>query len=802
MKKFYVLFLFFLSILSLKAQNNGCVKGTITDKVTKEFLPGVTVSYKAGAGVLTDLDGNYFLNIEEGTYTLNINLVGYKTNTKTIVVRANDTLVLNVELDQENQVLDEVVISAGKFEQKLTDVTVSMELIKPALIQNKNAVALDQIMNQIPSVNISDSQVSIRSGSGFSYGAGSRVLMMVDEMPMISADAGDIKWSFAPIENIEQVEVIKGASSALFGSSALNGVINFRTAYPKDKPQTSFTTFYSVYDNPRREAIAWYKDKKKPEQKGINFFHSEKIGQLDLVLGGQLLQNDGFRYLENENRARANMNLRYNFTKKLSGLSLGLNTNIMTYNGGLFFLWAGPDSAYIPSYSATSNTLRTIQIYDNNRLSVDPYIIYNTEKTGRFSWRTRYFNTTNTNDKHQESTATLTYSDLQWQKRFKNNFTFTVGYVEMHQRVVADSLYGRRSGVNKAGYMQFDKKINRLTLSLGLRGEYFKIDTSKTKGTLFDDKVKNLPFQPVMRVGANYQLFEYTFLRSSFGQGYRFPSIAEKYIATSVSSLKLIPNPQLQPEKGWSAEIGIKQGFKIAGFKAFFDAAYYWTEYRNMMDFVFTPMKIDKDSLYAGYYNYTWTDIMNGSGFQSQNIGRARVTGWDFSLSGMGNIGKLNISILTGYTYSNPIDPNFDPAKDTTGTLVGSNLLKYRSQNMFKNDIQIDYKNFSIGFSTRFTSFMENIDKRFEEPLVYEFLDPADTISYNNPMFYVLPGLKKYRKEHKHELWQNDFRISYKFSKELKASFIVSNVFNQEFMSRPGYLEPPRMFTSQVVFKF
>ena len=799
MNKFYTFYLFLFSVITLSAQQNGFVKGTIIDKQTKELLPGVTVSYMQGAGVLSDIDGNYFIITTEGIYTLNLNLVGYKSSNKTIDIKANDTLTINFELESVNETLDEVVISAGKFEQKLSDVTVSMEVVKPQLIQNKNVTSLDQIMSQIPSVTISDSQVSIRSGSGFSYGAGSRVLMMVDEMPMIGADAGDIKWSFIPIENIEQVEVIKGAASALFGSSALNGVINFRTAYPKDKPQTSLTTYYGVYDNPRREAIAWYKNKKKPEQKGVNFFHSQKIGQLDLVIGGQLLQNDGFRYLESETRARANMNLRYNFTKKLSGLSVGLNMNMMRYYGGLFFLWAGPDSAYIPSYSATSATHRTIQIYDNHRLSLDPYIVYNTEKTGRFSWRTRYFNTTNVNDKNQNSNSNLTYSDLQWQKRFKNKLTFTVGYVIMHQKVISDSVYGRRSGINKAGYLQLDKKINRLTVSLGLRGEYFKVDTAETKGTLFNDKVKNLPFQPVIRAGVNYQAFEYTFLRTSFGQGYRFPSMAEKFISTSVSSLKLFPNLNLQPEKGWSAEIGVKQGFKIGGFKAFADAAYFWTEFRNMMDFIYT-LSIDKDSMKQGFYDLPM--LVNRSGFQSQNIGRARVTGWDFSLSGTGNIGKFNITLLTGYTYSKPIDPDFDPKKDTTGTFKGSNLLKYRSQNLFKNDVQIDYKSFSIGFSSRFTSFMENIDKRFEEPLIYELLDPKYPAFYNNPAFYVLPGLREYRKKYRNQGWQHDFRMSYKISPELKVSFIVNNLFNQEFMSRPGYLEPPRMFTTQVVFKF
>lgn len=798
MKRIYILFLFLFSITGIKAQQNGLVKGTISDKLTKELLPGATVSYKSGSGALSDINGEFNISLVEGLYTLEVSLLGYKNINKTIDVKANDTLVLAFELESADQILDEVVVSAGKFEQKLSDVTVSMELIKPALIQNKNAVALDQIMNQIPSVNISDSQVSIRSGSGFSYGAGSRVLMMVDEMPMISADAADIKWNFIPIENIEQVEVIKGASSALFGSSALNGVINFRTAYPKDKPQTSFTSYYGVYGNPRREEIAWYKGQQKPEQKGTNFFHSQKIGQLDFVIGGQLLQNDGFRYLESETRGRANMNLRYNFTKKLQGLAVGVNANYMATSGGLFFLWAGADSAYIPSYSADSKTSRTIQIYDNRRLSVDPFIVYNTEKTGRISWRTRYFNTTNTNDKNQESTADLFYSDLQWQKRFKNKLTLTTGYVAMTQKVVSDSLYGRRNGVNHAGYLQLDKKIKKLTLSFGLRGEYFRVDTAKTKGTFLNDKIKNLPFQPVTRFGANYQLFEYTFIRSSFGQGYRFPSIAEKYIATNVSSLKLFPNNNLQPEYGWSAEIGVKQGFKIGGFKAFLDVAYFWTEYRNMMDFVYT-LPIDKDSLYNGDYDIQ--TLVDRSGFQSQNIGRAKVTGWDFSLSGAGKIGRFEIALLTGYTYTNPIDPDFDPLVDTTGSFKGSNLLKYRSQHMFKNDIQVDYKKFSIGFSSRFTSFMENIDYRFEEPLIYELLVPG-TALYNNPALYVLPGLKEYRKKHKHEGWQHDARMSYKISKELKASIIISNFFNQEFMSRPGYVEAPRMFTMQMVMKF
>ena len=67
---------------------------------------------------------------------------------------------------------------------------------------------------------------------GWSFGAGTRVLVLVDDMPLISGDAGQVQWKLIATENINQVEVIKGASSALYGSSALNGVINIRTAFP------------------------------------------------------------------------------------------------------------------------------------------------------------------------------------------------------------------------------------------------------------------------------------------------------------------------------------------------------------------------------------------------------------------------------------------------------------------------------------------------------------------------------------------------------------------------------------------
>ena len=774
---FFLLTFFLTRIFS----QTSFIQGYVIDTKNKEPLPGAVISLN-GTGVLTDYNGIFILSgTPENKKEIKIELIGYDTKKIEITFPEKDTAKITVELNGMNEVLDEVVISAGKFEQKISDVTVSMDVIKPSLIENKNTTDIGLFMNQVPSVNTYDGQISIRNGSGFSYGAGSRVLVLVDEIPMLSADAGDIKWNYLPVENLEQVEVLKGAASALFGSSALNGVINFRTAYAKDKPSTTLNVYNGIYDRPEREELWYWRGKNNPRYDGLNFNHAQKIGQFDVVVGGHLFNDDGFRQGETELRKRGNVNLRYRF-KKIKGLSVGVNLNSMNTKGGLFFLWKADTAAFKPADN-------TIQIYDNYRLNIDPFIVYFTEKAGKHSLRTRYFRTNNVNDMNQSSLAELYYAEYQFQKKFKNNLILTSGIVAMEQEIFGDSIYGRHTGKNRAVFLQFDKKFwNKLTVSVGLRGEFYKVDSAQTKGELKIGRLQqsNLPLQPVARIGTNYQIAKFTYARASFGQGYRFPSVAEKFINTAVSSLKIFPNPNLQPERGWSAEVGIKQGFKISEFRGFFDVAAYLTEYRNMIEFVF------------GYYfpenisQPTFSDYINYAGFQSKNIERGKITGIDISITGKGKIGPVDITVFGGYTFSDAINPNYNAVADTIspGSDSLSNRLKYRTRHLFKNDIQFDYKKFSFGWSVRYTSRMDNIDKRFEESLFYDQIPGLKA--------YILPGLKEYRQNERNGYWINDLRFSYLVSENLKLSFILNNAFNTEYAMRPGLLGAPRT----IIFQF
>ena len=100
-------------------------------------------------------------------------------------------------------------------------------------------------------------------------------MVTIDEMPMITGDAGSVPFSFLPIEGIAGVEVIKSAGSVLYGSSALNGVINLKSSPITTKPSANVSLFYGVYDIPESLKIS-------PKTKtiyGFNGIYSEKIKQ-------------------------------------------------------------------------------------------------------------------------------------------------------------------------------------------------------------------------------------------------------------------------------------------------------------------------------------------------------------------------------------------------------------------------------------------------------------------------------------------------------------------------------------------
>ena len=507
---------------------------------------------------------------------------------------------------------------------------------------------------------------------------------------------------------------------------------------------------------------------------GLNFFHSRKIGNFDLVAGGHLNLDQGYRRGEFENRGRINFNTRYRF-KKIEGLSCGVNFNTMKTKESVFFIWQNDTTgAYLP-LGGTDTATTTLSDVTTYRTNIDPSVTYLDKKGNVFKIRTRFFRTNNITNTNQDAKSDLYYGEAQYQKHFLENYTASVGIVSS-KSVVRTQTYGNHDGENLAFYAQADAKIWRLTISAGARVERNKVDS------LTDN------FTPVFRTGVNYHIIGETYLRASYGQGYRYPSVAEKYIRTHVGPLTVFPNDSLGSEKGYATEVGIMQGIQINKWKGYFDAAAFNTEYHNMVEFTFGIW--DSSIPFPG-----------NLGFRGLNIGNTRIRGIDLSLSGSGPLGPLQVTLLAGYTFMDPHVMSYDSAYIKAQHVLdnpvtqysaylgsdSSHFLKYRFNHLAKADVEISYKSYSLGAGIRYNSFMKNIDKLFVAPFF------GDQIS---------PGVKHYRRSHKTGDIVYDARASYQFTPTTKLSFIVKNVFDYIYMQRPADMQPPRTFMVQMTVTF
>lgn len=471
-------------------------------------------------------------------------------------------------------------------------------------------------------------------------------------------------------------------------------------------------------------------------------------------------------------------------------MKAGIGYNYQMQKTGNFLIWQSDTLGYTPSGGAdTSNAASTLTYNLGQRLFLDPYLKFTDKKNNKHALKTRiYFaNNENLTNASQSNGATIYFTEYQFQRKFSGGTTITSGVSNIFNSV-SSSLFGDHRSNNTSVYSQFEKKINKLDITGGARLEHFVMDGKLGDSDFYfgndTSSLAKLPVYPILRIGAHYELFKYTHLRASFGQGIRYPSVAERYTQTNVGSLNIFPNANLRPEVGWAAEIGVKQGVKIGEWKGMLDVAAFINEYSNMMEFAFGLYKPDSVVL-------TSTNIKNYLGFQAQNAERARISGIEFSFNSTGSIGEVQIVSLLGYTYMNPITLNTNPTYLSYMSDTSSNMLKYRFKHLAKADIEVTYKKFSIGFSSRYNSNMVNIDRVFQEDL-----DPGLT------EIYILPGLKDYREKYNKGALVFDARIALPASENYRVSFIVNNLLNAEYTSRPGDIQPPRSFLMQIQMKF
>src|SRR5690554_6718536 len=290
--RFLITSIFILSYCFAFSQNAKVV-GKVTDDNNNPLF-GATVMYKKDVtiGAYSDENGNYLLEIPEGNAVLIFRYSGMKTDTVQVYVADGEVKEVNFQMFSMVTELEGVEVRVGRFDRPLEEQTVSLEIIRADYIENKNTRSIETALDQTPGLNIMDGEPQIRGGSGFTFGVGSKVAVIVDDMPLLSGDAGRPEWGFVPVENIHQVEVTKGASSVLSGSSALSGSIHIRTAYPTSEPLTKVNLYSGLYMKPSIEGANWWDN--TPLIAGANFLHSRILGNWDIVVGGNLNYDHGY----------------------------------------------------------------------------------------------------------------------------------------------------------------------------------------------------------------------------------------------------------------------------------------------------------------------------------------------------------------------------------------------------------------------------------------------------------------------------------------------------------------------------
>lgn len=727
------------------------VTGVVSDPAGSR-LAGVHVFISLKNGTVTNELGNFSLTSPDEKTTITARMIGFAEFRQTLSAKPGQNQ-LNITLTPSDELLDDVVITAGKGINRRQEVVVSMELLKPDLLKIAAPTSMEDAVKITPGLNVSDGQASIRSGAGYSYGAGSRVLLLYNGLPMLSADAGDIKWNLIPMNDVERVEVIKGASSSLYGSGAMNGVINVISSWPGSTPKTSINLQGGIYLKPQRDELYWYKDSLRYLE-SFSFMHSRQVGRFDLQIGADQLFTTRYRTFTYEKRQNINFKIRYR-SASVPGLNYGLGMISSSQDASGFFLWKNAhEGAYLQD-SALANPVIS------NRVVLDPFVNYskngwNQSLKGRF-----YYNFNDNLDDQKDNQFSTYFLEYLVNHDFKNDVKFTGG-INATASLATANLFGNHHSSGLAFFAQAEKLLFlKLRVLAGVRLEGFRLD--------HESEFSN----PLLRFGLNYKLNSNGNLRASFGQAFRYPTIAEKYTYTQVGALQILPNPGLLSETGYNTEIGYRQEFAILDCKAYLDAALFQTIYRNMMEFTFGVV----DSVtFEPIYDISQFGT-NPVGFQSRNVGEARIDGLELSAGASCVLGDWKLEAMAGYTYTLPIDENTDSLYRAWKS-EDSNMLKYRYKHAANAAASVKYKNWTLAYALQYNSKVEVIDKFFE-------------------LGIILPGLKDYRAAYDRGYLNQDISLARQFGK-LEAGITVRNLANKEQMVRPGDLVAPRMILLQL----
>jgi iron complex outermembrane receptor protein len=617
-----------------------------------------------------------------------------------MVIISSLILCVSTGLAQESQkeiTLEEIVVTATKTEKKVEDAPGSITVITQDDLKKQNIETVDDAFETLSGIfvkrnkGLADTTAGLRMRGFF---GDQYTLVLIDGQPLNDAYTGGLEWGMLPVSNIEQIEVIRGAASALYGGNAMGGVINIITKTPK-KLELTANAGYGTNATVKYGLSA-----------GNRFWD-----KLSLYVGFDGIQTDGYvttPVAQSISAGAGNVSGGYpmddkygNPTRWVVGDKGKNGARDLRFNGKASFdfsdtgkilftgIWGHHEYDYgRPNTEmgtlGTNSTYAIVGPGKRARFRPSDFISYTgmgQNETGIYTLSLEevfgpvkthaQVGTVMTDDRYTQPTGTGLYyydnspgtlkiteneawftelrGDLPILKshiltmgtsfRFDKSDTddYNIPFYRSYHSKGASTFYSGGKSQNYALFAQDEWRIfDPLTLYLGLRYDWWKVysGASGVPGSEIEyESSKASEFSP--KVAVVWKVLANTTLRGSVGHAFRPPSLYELFRTWTSSGITYQSNPNLKPETAWTYELGINQYF--------FDK---WTRIS------LTGYRNDIDDLI--YYR------TEGSTKFRTNAGKARTYGLELELSQ-----KITnwLTLWGNFTYTNaeikdnPTDP-------------------------------------------------------------------------------------------------------------------------------------------------
>jgi len=614
---------FILLVKSAPAKDGrGTLKGRIIDQSTRTGLAGANVQIEGTLlGASADLKGHYVIrNIPAGTYTLNISMIGYeKKRIQSVNVKNGEITNVSVRLKETVIGMNPVVVTASKRRQEIAITPHSISVVSGTELMQRAPLRLDQALETVSGVNFVEGSISIRGSSGYTRGIGSRVLLLIDGVPLMISDTNEINWNLLPILDVEQVEVIKGAGSALYGSNALGGIVNVITRQPTLDGSIKFRSVVGAYDEPYRPDWKWTDRLLHYSQLQIGAGKAFRFESMPTVLQYLALpfffwpiksraEEVGFQVTYNQHTSTG-----YRQDNYFQRWNLSFRSDHLFADGSKCTSYAGfsyEDRAEFVEWETANEPFHISYWWQKKQIrfrTLDAYIKYLKPLSPRaaLKFRASFISSLFADQYDREGDyypANGTGAEIQFDCLPHPAHNITTG-VELKADGGHTKFIGKRQGYSFAPYIQDEwHPFKRLTITPGLRYDMYQIVDSDFKENQLSPKI-----------GINFSPWSGTTVRFSGGKAFRAASVTERFISAKFRYFPVIPNESLKAETSTSFDVGTYQQITPNWFA---DLAVFYNKYENFIE----PIEEMDD-----HFNVF---------VQFRNITRALVKGVEFSTKG------------------------------------------------------------------------------------------------------------------------------------------------------------------------